>query len=248
MNAFADWLFIVLLGWTGRTANRFWSSFSKGENGFASLLSKIWLPLLIIIVAVCTVIDLIIRFKHRRIYSPRREKQARLEHMEMREAMEHGEMAKEYRDEMAHFVNENDSPFIEDGFFTYQDEYAYPASQDPNFVEYPDEPQFFEPQQDMYAEPQFYQNDIQDVYYPEYIEQDAEFNEIPYQENASGQYDEESAVKHHVRYERNRRSDRWKKRRSMFSKNHNSEDYNENQNYEYQEYSQNGHEQYRNDR
>ena len=67
MNAFANWMFSALLGWTGGVANRIWNSVSGGKSWFASLLSTIWLPLLLIIIAVCTLIDAGYALKQRSI-------------------------------------------------------------------------------------------------------------------------------------------------------------------------------------
>ena len=53
MNAFAHWMFSALLA--DGIANRIWNSVSEGKSWFASLLSAIWLPLLLII-AVCTLL------------------------------------------------------------------------------------------------------------------------------------------------------------------------------------------------
>ena len=104
----------------------------------------------------------------------------------------------------------------------------------------------FEPQQDMYAEPQFTKTIFRMFTTLNILSRTQSL-----MKSLSGkhkrQYDEESAVKHHVRYERNRQR-QMEEAPVYVSKNHNSEDYNENQNYEYQEYSQNRHEQYRNDR
>ncbi len=252
MNAFADWLFSLLLGWTGHTANRLWNSLSKGENSFASLLSKIWLPLLIIIVALCTVADLIVRFRHSGIRRLRTE----LEHKEMREAMEHGEMAKEYRDEMASFVSEENSPYIADGLFNNQDEYAGPYVQSPDLIEYHDEPQFFEPQQDIYTEYQAYNEQGNMLNSNEYAENNASFNESHYQygDEQYNQYQdsryqdntyEENELNYRPPYERVRRSDRWKKRKPLFAKRNETEEYTgpENQSYDYEKYSDSGREQ-----
>ena len=67
MNAFANWMFSALLGWTGGVANKIWNSVSGGKSWFASLLSTIWLPLLLIIIAVCTLIDAGYALKQRSI-------------------------------------------------------------------------------------------------------------------------------------------------------------------------------------
>lgn len=67
MNAFAHWMFSALLGWTGSIANRIWNSVSEGKSWFASLLSAIWLPLLLIIIAVCTLIDIAYSLRQRSI-------------------------------------------------------------------------------------------------------------------------------------------------------------------------------------
>ncbi|MDO5022423.1 MAG: hypothetical protein Q4E07_03665, partial [Eubacteriales bacterium] len=178
MNAFADWLFTVLLGWTGRVSNNLWSSFSKGGDGFASLLSKIWLPLLLIIIAVSTVIDLIIRLNKRGVYNMRRERLQRLEqeHNTMREAMEHGEMADEYREEIASFVENSPAPFVAEGFFDGQENAPmhHPQQSAPatDFFEPPQEQTFFASENYEYQEPEIYlQPEMQDIYRHEYFDQ-----------------------------------------------------------------------------
>lgn len=57
MNAFADWLFSALLGWTGRAANSAWNAVTNGSGGFGRFFAHAWFPLLLILLAAGTLFD-----------------------------------------------------------------------------------------------------------------------------------------------------------------------------------------------
>ena len=114
MNAFADWLFSVLLGWTGNIANEAWSTINNDQAGFTSFLAKIWLPLLIVLVLAGTAADFIVWFiRWRPHYVWRSKGLARKQQKQMATAyqsMEHGEMSPEYRDQIAQWVTSDEEP------------------------------------------------------------------------------------------------------------------------------------------
>lgn len=57
MNAFANWLFTLLLGWTGGLANRAWNAVVNSAGGISDFFSRYWLlPVLVLIIG-GTVLD-----------------------------------------------------------------------------------------------------------------------------------------------------------------------------------------------
>ncbi|MHC1785658.1 MAG: hypothetical protein AB9880_01150 [Christensenellales bacterium] len=57
MNAFANWLFSVLLGWTGTFANGMWNAVVNQSTGISAFFSRWWLALVLLLVAGGTVLD-----------------------------------------------------------------------------------------------------------------------------------------------------------------------------------------------
>lgn len=74
MNIFANWLFKLLLGWTGGFFNRISQSISKNMAGLNDSFSIIWFPLFIAIVAFGIFMDRLTRHK-----APSKKKNKRLE-------------------------------------------------------------------------------------------------------------------------------------------------------------------------
>lgn len=100
MNIFANWLFKILLGWTGNALNSGAKSLSSNAEGISSLFSKIWLPLLVLIIVFGMLVDLLIRLaKNRRI-----RKQRRIKQLEARQMRQHASVQMEtqydYRDQV----------------------------------------------------------------------------------------------------------------------------------------------------
>lgn len=62
MNAFADWLFSILLGWTGNVANRFWNILVNNQGGISGFLSRYWLGIVLVLLIAGTVIDYVVWF------------------------------------------------------------------------------------------------------------------------------------------------------------------------------------------
>ena len=81
MNAFAESLLSVLLGWVESAANRVYAFFSSGmEDGFLSWLGGHWLPLAAILCAVGVIIDVAVwtvRWQPWRVWKERREEKKR---------------------------------------------------------------------------------------------------------------------------------------------------------------------------
>lgn len=57
MNAFANWLFTLLLGWTGGLANRAWNAVVNSAGGISDFFSRYWLILVLGLVIGGTVMD-----------------------------------------------------------------------------------------------------------------------------------------------------------------------------------------------
>ena len=62
MNAFADWLFSVLLGWTGTAANSAWNTVVNNEGGISYFFSRYWLPIVVLLVLGGTLLDYAVWF------------------------------------------------------------------------------------------------------------------------------------------------------------------------------------------
>lgn len=114
MNAFADWLFSVLLGWTGNIANEAWRSINNDTAGFTSLIARIWLPLLVILLLAGTMADFVvwlIRWRPHYVWRSRGLKRNQQRQMNTAyHAMEHGEMSPEYREQIAEWVVSEEEP------------------------------------------------------------------------------------------------------------------------------------------
>ena len=114
MNAFADWLFSLLLGWTGRAANSVWNALTNSTQGISAFFSRYWLPILIVLVIGGTVADYVIWFVRRRPHYVWRSKfmqrdwERQLNGTE--QTMEHGEMSSEYLKEIAGWVSDQEEP------------------------------------------------------------------------------------------------------------------------------------------
>lgn len=57
MNAFANWLFTLLLGWTGGMANRAWNTVVNASGGISDFFSRYWLLLVVGLILLGTVMD-----------------------------------------------------------------------------------------------------------------------------------------------------------------------------------------------
>lgn len=57
MNTFANWLFSMLLGWTGTFANGIWNTVMNESGGFSDFFSRFWLPVVVILIIAGTVLD-----------------------------------------------------------------------------------------------------------------------------------------------------------------------------------------------
>ena len=57
MNAFADWLFSILLGWTGVLANKVWNAVVNAAGGISDFFARYWLPLVLILILAGTALD-----------------------------------------------------------------------------------------------------------------------------------------------------------------------------------------------
>jgi hypothetical protein len=68
MNAFADWLFRALLGWTGQAANSIWNAVVNSAGGISDFFSSYWLGVLLILIIGGTVLDYAVWFVRWRPY------------------------------------------------------------------------------------------------------------------------------------------------------------------------------------
>lgn len=62
MNAFADWLFGLILGWTRTLANSVMNLFAKSGDGISGVFPRIWLPVLLVLLAAGTAADIAVWF------------------------------------------------------------------------------------------------------------------------------------------------------------------------------------------
>lgn len=60
MNAFADWLFALLLGWTRSLFNGMWNLLTDQGGGVSGFLRSFWLPLILILLAFGTLMDYVV--------------------------------------------------------------------------------------------------------------------------------------------------------------------------------------------
>jgi hypothetical protein len=68
MNAFANWLFSVLLGWTGTLANSVWNTVVNAAGGISDFFSHFWLPIVLVMILAGTVLDYAVWFARWRPY------------------------------------------------------------------------------------------------------------------------------------------------------------------------------------
>ncbi len=68
MNAFADWLFSVLLGWTGGAANRAWNAIVNNDGGISGFFARFWLPIVLLLIVAGTLVDYAVWFARWRPY------------------------------------------------------------------------------------------------------------------------------------------------------------------------------------
>ncbi len=151
MNAFADWLFGIILGWTRGLANAGWNLVANHAGGMSDFFSRIWLPLLIVLVVVGSVLDYIIwlvRWKPQRSWRAQRAQRLR-DRADRRDAqaLEHADMPEDYLTVMSGWVQED-----EENMPLPEDFHAAPVAD--AFVPVLDEPQpeYVEPQP-VYAPP-----------------------------------------------------------------------------------------------
>ena len=68
MNAFADWLFSVLLGWTSTAANSVWNSVVNAAGSISGFFTRFWLPIVILLILGGTLLDYTVWFVRWRPY------------------------------------------------------------------------------------------------------------------------------------------------------------------------------------
>lgn len=68
MNAFANWLFSILLGWTGALANKVWNAVVNAAGGISDFFARYWLPLVLILILAGTALDFAVWFARWRPY------------------------------------------------------------------------------------------------------------------------------------------------------------------------------------
>ncbi len=68
MNAFANWLFSLLLGWTGTLANSVWNAVVNAAGGISDFFTRFWFPIVLIMILAGTVLDYAVWFARWRPY------------------------------------------------------------------------------------------------------------------------------------------------------------------------------------
>lgn len=150
MNAFADWLFGIILGWTRGLANAGWNLVANHSGGVSGLLGRIWLPLLIALVVIGSLLDYIVWFIRWRPLRgqrtlPAARRRMRSVQQEAR-ALEYTDMPEDYLSMMSGWVQEEEDsmPLPEDFHAApLPEEYAqasiapdpYPAYENPRLAE-----------------------------------------------------------------------------------------------------------------
>lgn len=132
MNAFANWLFSVLLGWTGTLANSVWNAVVNAAGGISDFFTHFWLPIVLIMILAGTVLDYAVWFARWRPYLVwrswlRRQRRNKYEHRAAH-SLEHTEMDDRTLGTIADWVQspQDKSPvYALDG--TQQD-YLHPSS------------------------------------------------------------------------------------------------------------------------
>lgn len=113
MNAFADWLFGIILGWTRGLANAAWNLVTNHAGGISRWFAAMWLPLLIALLAGGTVIDYIVwlvrwrpqeRWRARRAQRLQRQADARYA-----QDLARADMPEDYRNMMSGWVQEDEA-------------------------------------------------------------------------------------------------------------------------------------------
>ncbi len=117
MNAFANWLFGLLLGWTSSMANNLMNRFSDSGGAMAGLFSRLWLPAVVIMLAGGTLADLIawfvVRRSRRTLYSEARDRQSDRRTEADHRVFEAFDIPQEDTDLLAHWAA---SPIAEDPY------------------------------------------------------------------------------------------------------------------------------------
>ena len=96
MNAFADWLFSILLGWTGTLANKVWNAVVNAAGGISDFFATYWLPLVLILILAGTALDFAVWFARWQPYLVwrswfQRRRRSKREHNAAR-SLEHSQM------------------------------------------------------------------------------------------------------------------------------------------------------------
>lgn len=60
MNALANWIFTVLLGWTGSFANRAWNAIVNSADGISDFFTRYWLIIVVALIIGGTVLDYVV--------------------------------------------------------------------------------------------------------------------------------------------------------------------------------------------
>ena len=115
MNAFADWLFNIILGWTRGLANAGWNLVANHSSGLSELFGRIWLPLLLILLVAGTLFDYIvwfIRWRPQRTWRTWRTHRARRRDTRVHQqydaqVLEHADMPEDYLNMMSGWVQED---------------------------------------------------------------------------------------------------------------------------------------------
>lgn len=96
MNAFADWLFSILLGWTGTAANSAWNAVVNAAGGISTFFSRFWLPIVLLLILGGVMMDYIVWFARWRPYLVWRSwftrRKRRRAYAEDAHQLEHGDM------------------------------------------------------------------------------------------------------------------------------------------------------------
>ncbi len=120
MNAFADWLFSIFLGWTKGLVNAGWNMVANHAGGLSDFLGRIWLPLLIALLVGGTAIDYIVWFVRWRPHHTWRKHRVQQQHAQRNwqaaQALEQTDMPEDYLNMMSGWVQENEEsmPLPED--------------------------------------------------------------------------------------------------------------------------------------
>ena len=136
MNAFANWLFSIMLGWTRALANGLWNAVVNNAGGISDFFSAMWLPLIVVLLVAGTAFDYIVwlaRWQPHRVWQSsmmrrRHEKQL------AREArrLEQSDMPDNYLNMISNWVT-TDSAVYDDNDPAWQD--AAPYQHDTSYAQ-----------------------------------------------------------------------------------------------------------------